>query len=399
MKYWQFLLLSLLTLSLFTAAAKPVAAWPGEGLWDWISCGANVNCTIRSVATSSINYVGYATLHEDLDSPNLDNVIAALQKGTWNEGLAAGAAKIGGLAYVSPPATLKNYFQTEFANNILNNPVQAVTGDEFLDPVRVAWKGIRNIAYGLFTIVMVSLGLGIIFQQQLPTRTVVTFTYALPKILFGLVLIRFSYPIVALFYDLGITFMSAVVARLFATNIFQVVQLAGENLASSFSGSLLAVLGYFLSALGVAIPDPFSAVLIAGIGLLVFLVVVGFIVVKLASAAAWLFIYTIFSPLIFLFGTLPGQEGSITDFFKQISAKVLVFPAMLFMIALAGFVAVAGSQGAQGAITSTLPGEYQDFALGRQAGIIAPLISITMLAATISIPGMIEKAFGLGRKK
>ncbi|MEX1061878.1 MAG: hypothetical protein WEC39_02115 [Patescibacteria group bacterium] len=345
-----------------------------------------------------INYIGYAAVHEDLDSPNMDNVIAGLIDGTWNEGLAATGTKIGGMAYANPPASLKNYFRSEFANNILNNPVQAQSsGDSFLDPVRDAWNGMRNLAYGFFTIIMVALGLGIIFQQQLPTRTVVTFTYALPKILFGLVLITFSYPIVALFIDLGFNFLSAVITQVFASDIFSGVSATlGGGAASSLSGSLLSVLGYFLQSVGLSITDPLGSVVVAAIAMLVFLVVVGLLIIRFVVASAWLFVYTVFSPLIFLFGTLPGQEGAITDFLKQISAKVLVFPVMLFLIGLAGFVSATTALDAQQSIFS---GDYQTYALGQYAGTIGPYVGIAILAAAISVPGMIEEALGVGRKK
>lgn len=383
---------------MFSATVKPANAWPGEDLWNWISCGANIKCTIRAVNTSVINYIGYAAVHEDLDSPNMDNVIAGLIDGTWNEGLAATGTKIGGMAYANPPASLKNYFRSEFANNILNNPVQAQSsGDSFLDPVRDAWNGMRNLAYGFFTIIMVALGLGIIFQQQLPTRTVVTFTYALPKILFGLVLITFSYPIVALFIDLGFNFLSAVITQVFASDIFSGVSATlGGGAASSLSGSLLSVLGYFLQSVGLSITDPLGSVVVAAIAMLVFLVVVGLLIIRFVVASAWLFVYTVFSPLIFLFGTLPGQEGAITDFLKQISAKVLVFPVMLFLIGLAGFVSATTALDAQQSIFS---GDYQTYALGQYAGTIGPYVGIAILAAAISVPGMIEEALGVGRKK
>ena len=404
MRLFKFLLILFLAFTLFAGATRATHAWFGEDLWNKITCITNINCTIRAVSTSALNFITYVSVGEDFSNTGgtMDDVIVGLQNGTWDKGLASAGAKIGGLAYQYASPDLKNYFKTEFSNNLLNNPVEAQVGDTFLNPVYDAWNGMRNLAYGFFTVVMVTLGLGIIFQQQLPSRTVVTFTYALPKILFGLVLITFSYPIISLIVTVAVGFLPPLIIGLIPDVFAPAAQatcsggMEGCGTATAFSGSLLSVLGYFLASLAATIVDVVAALVTMTIYQIVYLVVIGFLVVRLVMAAGWLFIYTVFSPVIFLFGTLPGQEGAITNFIKQVSAKALVFPVSLFLIALAGFISANSLLSEFQGIFS---GSWEEFGLGQYAGLVGSFASIGVLAATISVPGMIENALGVGGKK
>ncbi len=69
-------------------------------------------------------------------------------------------------------------------------------------PVLGVWRAFRNIAYLLFSLVLIAIGFMIMFRRKIDPKTVVTIQNALPQMIVTLVLITFSYAIVGLLIDL-----------------------------------------------------------------------------------------------------------------------------------------------------------------------------------------------------
>src|SRR3990172_3667020 len=202
MKKLKLLLLPLLMLLLLIVKTTPTNAALID-VWEDITCPADIDCTIRAASAAGINFLFRSTVGKDSDELTASDV-NQMARGEWNKGMVSAVGKIGALAYTIPPTGdhFANIIKNTLSNNILNSKANAQepqgSGDDILSIIEPFWRGTRNVAYGLFVVVMVAIGFMIILQRQLPTRTVVTFTYALPRILIGLVLITFSLPLIAL---------------------------------------------------------------------------------------------------------------------------------------------------------------------------------------------------------
>src|SRR3990172_6625983 len=209
-----------LFLMLFGLVA-PDRAWSPKELWDTVTCPADIDCTVRAAAVASKNLMlkgGVGKDFEELTAADLSK----MANGNWNTGLISGVSEIGKLAYSSPPVPrFADYVRYELSDNLLNTPSYAAFGEIALNPVVDFWRGMRDISYALFMVVTVVIGFMIILRREISPRVVVTFTNALPRIVTGLVLITFSFPLIALAVDVGIVFGSRLVSDVFsqASNI------------------------------------------------------------------------------------------------------------------------------------------------------------------------------------
>jgi len=341
-----------------------------------------------------------------------------MMSGIWQNGLVGTASEIGALAYASPPPIhFADYFKAKLANNLLSSPASAQTtfGTFFLSPVRHIWEDMRNIAYGLFIAVMVVTGFMIMLRREISPRLVVTFTNALPRIIMGLILITFSFPLIGLIVDVGVVFASEVVGGVVATQLSGLSDILARNAeaggqigsaAEAVSAVLPVIIGHYINYVRNLISNPpqvFISLLLMGVFALAAVVTFGLTVFRVIIAYAWLLVYTIFSPLLILFGSLPGQEGQITNLGKKIVAKTLTFPAFVFFTGLGlffGSKAIFGEInfeaeiGNWGNLSTVLGGSKLIFS----AGILGSLLSLIMLAAAWKAPSMIEEALGVGAK-
>jgi hypothetical protein len=398
-----------LFLMLFGLAA-PARAWTFEEMWDTVTCPADIDCTLRAAAVASQNFLFKAGVGKDFEELT-DGDIEAMINGKWNTGLASGVSEIGKLAYDSPPVPrFADYIRYELSDNLLNTPSYAVTfGEAALNPVVDFWRGMRNIAYALFMVVMVVIGFMIILRREISPRVVVTFTNALPRIVTGLVLITFSFPLIALAVDVGIVFgsrlVSDVVSQASNITIEEVPEPpaadAEEVGAAPFvSTTLPKIIGGFLLGINETVAEPLTGLILGAIFIIGGIIIFGLAIFKLLISYAWLLIYAIFSPLLILFGSLPGQEGSITDLGKNVLAKVLAFPATLFFLILGWYMATT--------TTVTPPdfgsevGQFGDI-IGRafilRANVLLALMALVMLFAAYKAPSLIEEGLGAGGKK
>ncbi|HJZ05386.1 MAG TPA: hypothetical protein VJ327_06005 [Patescibacteria group bacterium] len=406
MKKLKLLLLPLLMLLLLIVKTTPTNAALID-VWEDITCPADIDCTIRAASAAGINFLFRSTVGKDSDELTASDV-NQMARGEWNKGMVSAVGKIGALAYTIPPTGdhFANIIKNTLSNNILNSKANAQepqgSGDDILSIIEPFWRGTRNVAYGLFVVVMVAIGFMIILQRQLPTRTVVTFTYALPRILIGLVLITFSLPLIALIVDIFVFFASALVASIAAStaieNIASTVPIEGAADAIStfltlFAGNVIGIVVTF--ATGGLVQLIMMTILIIG-GIVLFVLTM----IRLLSSYVWILVYTIFSPIVILFGSLPGQEGTITDLGKKLIAKALVFPLILFFVILALFFA---AYTLNPAATSIISGGNFGQVIGTtvlfSGSILGPILTLFMLAAAYKAPSLLEEGLGLNKPR
>lgn len=180
------------------------------------------------------------------------------------------------------------------------------------------WKIVRNIAIGFIAVILMYTGLLIVMRKKVNPQLVVTVQYAIPKIIVGLVLILFSYPIGA-----AITALSWGMYR----GAWQIVSNAvfpgavGSDVAAAAMSALaIAVLkmGFFA---GVGLMIVILVALLSALMLLILLIKAVLIYIKMVFS-------TIIAPIEFAIGTVPGSEGRIGDWFKRMAKYGLTIFAM-----------------------------------------------------------------------
>lgn len=403
------------------AAVDPVYAspWPGEGVWDnirnrlsglWskITCATDVACWVRQATTSALNYGIYTLSGTD--------VLEIAEASTPAEAFADGYGLVGGTAmaiggiYENPPNIhFASFFKKEFSENLLTSPTYATFGTELLSPIQTTWTKMREIAYALFVVIMMAIALMIMLRKQVETRVVVTVTHALPKMFMALVLITLSYPIAALFIDLFIVWLPHIIWD--ALNPGEVLMPPGTPLPGGEQPLVFTFgfggISFILGALKVAMeegPGPALGTLAALFFILLILIagflVFGLVVLQLLYRYARILIATIFSPLLLLLGALPGQEGVISGWFKDLAVNTLVFPGILTVAIVAFRILAETSYRAAFERVTEIPGIGQILlTTGPIPSLTGCVICLIVLLTSFKVPGLIEKAIaGKGRR-
>ena len=103
----------------------------------------------------------------------------------------------------TPPASGTDYIRYLAGNFGITQPAYAQTGGGFesLRPLLPLWTAARNVAYLLFVLVFIIIGLAIMLRVKIDPRTVMTLQNQIPRIIIGILLVTFSYAIAGLMID------------------------------------------------------------------------------------------------------------------------------------------------------------------------------------------------------
>lgn len=220
-----------------------------------------------------------------------------------------------------------------------------------LSPLLDIWKTMRDFAYIVYILVFFVVGFMILLRKKIDPRTVITVEAALPKLIISLIMITFSYAIVAFMVDIA-----NVVCRVIGSFFIGGPGGTGKYLLSSKGFN--EIFNYNFFALVRPIGDTSQIAAAAG---KVFEEQVGHTGVPswLASLSTWaifsfamLFITfkiffallgpyvgivlsIIFAPFQILMTAIPGNEASLGNWFKNVLSKVAVFPVVFFLMLLA----------------------------------------------------------------
>ncbi len=119
-----------------------------------------------------------------------------------NSAVAGMGGAIAGL-YGNPPASTYA-FAVDLGETVGFIPKQTFAqgvGFSGLKPLLGVWKVFRNIAYGIIAIIIVIVGFMVMLRTKIDPKTVVSVQNAIPKIVFALILVTFSYAIVGFLID------------------------------------------------------------------------------------------------------------------------------------------------------------------------------------------------------
>jgi len=299
--------------------------------------------------------------------------------------------------YSNPPASSVTYFADVLHNLGLAKPVYAQgVGFSGMSNLLPLWKASRNLAYILFIVAFLYIGLAIMFRVKISPQAIVTIQSALPKLIIALILVTFSYAIVGLMIDLIYVLINLGVLAFFQTSLVERT-LEGEQAFYANLG-FSDILGLILGGTGRAFPlvTIVSTLVLAvatyatsGLILLILSVLILFMVFKLFLSLlicyAQIILALIFGPIQIVLSTFPGKkEEGVGTWFNNLLANILVFPAVALFIMIAWY--LTGTVKLKGPVWTPpvlgVPGE----------GLTA-LIGIAMLYMASKIPDAVKAAF------
>lgn len=252
-------------------------------------------------------------------------------------------------------------------------------------PLLEVWVAMRNIAYLLFVIIFVLIGLAIMFRVHIDPRTVMTIENQIPRIIMGIILVTFSFALAGLLIDVmyvSIYLVGGVLANIPGHEINNLGQIAtsptpfdainrlwpgdpSDDLGAGFGGGFpeLALQGsdtvrnLVMNALNGSptgrgsvnfepglfdfVGNLFTAVVGLIVGLASALII--FLALIYTAIRLWIILITsyinilldiVFAPFWFLIGLFPGSSAGVGAWFKDMLANLAVFPTAMSMLIL-----------------------------------------------------------------
>ena len=216
------------------------------------------------------------------------------------------------------------------------------------------WKAFRNLAYSLYIIMFVVVGIMIMLRTKVNAQTIITIQTALPNLLITLILITFSYAIVGFMIDLMYFLIYFIVYLLSSIDIISTPTRAISRLLSYSAWSVIfegrnsiisavlmaitqALSGLGTGALGVA-GAVASFVSWLGLGYLIAAVVLAIAMLKLmwtlVNCYFMLLVQTITAPIQILMNAVPGSKA-FSGWLKKTASYLLPFPVVACMFIFA----------------------------------------------------------------
>ncbi len=251
--------------------------------------------------------------------------------------------------YQSQPSS-REYF-ADILNNIgipsINRAYAQGTGYSALSSFLPFWKVFRNLAYSLYIIMFVVVGIMIMLRTKVNAQTIITIQSALPNLLITLLLITFSYAIVGLMIDLMYFLIYFLVYLLSSINIIDTPLTAIDRLMSYSSwGIVFEGRNSIVSAVSLAIGDVLSGLGTGGLEALgtvvswvtpMYLVVAVYMAIQmikllfaLVQSYVMIVVQLITSPLQILMNAMPGSKA-FSNWLKKTASYIIPFPVAAAM--------------------------------------------------------------------
>jgi len=225
------------------------------------------------------------------------------------------------------------------------------TGYKAMSPFLVFWKAFRNLAYSLYIIMFVVVGIMIMLRTKVSAQAVITIQAALPNLLITLLLITFSYAIVGFMIDLMYFLIYFIVYLIDTIGIINSPTKVIDRLLSySAWGVLFEGRNSIVSAISLAIGDVLSGLGTGALevaGTLLSWVTFPYLIVAIAFAIAMLklmafllkayvmlIVQTVTAPIQILMNALPGSKA-FGEWLKKTASYLIPFPvaAVMFIFA------------------------------------------------------------------
>lgn len=231
------------------------------------------------------------------------------------------------------------------------------------------WEQSRNLTYFLIIIPAVAYGFAIMFRMQINPQTQVTLMRALPRLLVVILLITFSYPIIALMVQLMKPIVDIATGVIFSFTS----EIHDASYTATGVSVIYAILGFYASG--------FAWVILAAIGLVVLLISILRLLAATIVIMTKLALLIAFGPLVLLIGAFPGREDVIKNYFMTVGSLIFGYSAVLIMFNLSHALFFMGSL-TEGGTVSFLT-------------LIYTVVSIGILWKAPSAVKMVQQAMGV----
>ncbi|MFH2085887.1 MAG: hypothetical protein ABII21_03840 [bacterium] len=224
------------------------------------------------------------------------------------------------------------------------------TGYNAMKPFLEFWKVFRNLAYSLYIVMFVVVGIMIMLRTKVNAQTIITIQTALPNLLITLILITFSYAIVGFMIDLmyfliyfvvylissvGIIDAPKMITRLMSYSAWSVIFEGRNSIISAISSSIGGVLwGLGTGALG------FAGAVVSMVSPMYLIVAVAFVIamlklmLALVKSYVMIIVQTITAPIQILMNAMPGSKA-FSEWLKKTASYLIPFPVAACMFIFA----------------------------------------------------------------
>lgn len=220
------------------------------------------------------------------------------------------------------------------------------TGYTAMQPFLEFWKVFRNLAYSLYIIMFVVVGVMIMLRTKVNAQTIITIQTALPNLLITLLLITFSYAIVGFMIDImyfliyfvvyliasvGIIDASTSIARLMTNSAWSVIFEGRNSIISAISSSIGSVL-WNLGTGGIGV----AGAVLSMVSPMYLIVAVAFaiamlkLMLALIQAYIMIIVQTITAPVQILMNAMPGSKA-FSSWLKKTASYLIPFPVAAAM--------------------------------------------------------------------
>lgn len=252
------------------------------------------------------------------------------------------------------------------------------TGYQALGSFLPFWKAFRNLAYSLYIIMFVVVGIMIMLRTKINAQTVITIQAALPNLIITLLLITFSYAIVGFMIDImyflmffmaylldtiGILDGSTAISRLTSHSAWGVIFAGRNSIVSVVAEAIRQILyansvgGLIVRTVGAGASLGISEIMVHAIPYLIVAVWLAITMLKLifvlTKSYIMLIIQTITAPVQILMNAMPGSKA-FSEWLKKTASYIIPFPvaAAMFLVAAMFIGNPTNSTKLNGAITT-----------------------------------------------
>jgi len=131
----------------------------------------------------------------------------------FNHSLFGQGAKLLSATYINPPASGIYWAYSGLAKSGFIPKIYASgIGFSSISPLSNIWNAFRNISYMILVVIIITIGFMIMFRMKLNPQTVISVENSLPRIIFSLILITFSFAIAGFLIDLMYVFIILIIS-------------------------------------------------------------------------------------------------------------------------------------------------------------------------------------------
>lgn len=321
-------------------------------------CGSIEKGEFNSTDTSGIKGAGAIQYFYGCTALQITGVQDDAGKELKMGALLPGQGKVIAMIYQNQPSGRE--YVADLLNNIgiptVSRAYAQGTGYSAMSSFLPFWKAFRNLAYSLYIVMFVVVGIMIMMRTKVNAQTIITIQSALPNLLITLILITFSYAIVGFMIDImyfliyflvfllsspGINIISTptkAISRLLDYSAWSVIFEGRNSIISAVSMAITQALsGLGTGALGGA-GWAGAALSWLGLGYLIVAVWLAVSMLKLMwvliKCYFMLLVQTITAPLQILMNAVPGSKA-FSEWMKKTASYLLPFPVVAAMFIFA----------------------------------------------------------------